>query len=188
VEPGPQDGTLLVTWQPVSRPPAGASGPVTGYAVYADGKKVTDVDSPTGDHALIDITKLVGINPQAVTVRTKSRDAQSGDSMATPIPRELWVPSFLFSLFYTRRSKLLFLPFFYNKKTEFFSSSTCVVFSLKVFKLLAENIFYRIIYFKMFFNFFVSHHPPTHRIHSRKHYVNTNLAPHVDVMFSPTEN
>lgn len=57
--------------------------------VYADGKKVTDVDSPTGDHALIDITKLVGINPQAVTVRTKSRDAQSADSMATPIPREL---------------------------------------------------------------------------------------------------
>jgi hypothetical protein len=55
--------------------------------VFADGKKVTDVDSPTGDHALIDITKLVGINPQVVTVRTKSRDAQSADSMATPIPR-----------------------------------------------------------------------------------------------------
>jgi hypothetical protein len=70
----------------VSRPPA--SGPVTGYAVFADGKKVTDVDSPTGDHALIDITKLVGINPQVVTVRTKSRDAQSADSMATPIPRK----------------------------------------------------------------------------------------------------
>lgn len=38
VEPGPQDGTLLVTWQTVTRPPS--SGPVTGYAVYADGKKV----------------------------------------------------------------------------------------------------------------------------------------------------
>lgn len=38
VEAGPQDGTLLVTWQPVNRPPS--SGPVTGYAVYADGKKV----------------------------------------------------------------------------------------------------------------------------------------------------
>lgn len=38
MEPGPQDGTLLVTWQTVSRPPS--SGPVTGYAVYADGKKV----------------------------------------------------------------------------------------------------------------------------------------------------
>lgn len=68
VEAGPQDGTLLVTWQPVLRPPA--SGPVTGYAVYADGKKVTDVDSPTGDHALIDIGKLIGLNPKCVTVST----------------------------------------------------------------------------------------------------------------------
>ncbi|KAG4069628.1 hypothetical protein HA402_014651 [Bradysia odoriphaga] len=84
VEAGPQDGTLLVTWQPVNRPPS--SGPVTGYAVYADGKKVTDVDSPTGDHALIDIGKLVGLNPRAVTVRTKSRDSQSGDSQPTAIP------------------------------------------------------------------------------------------------------
>ncbi|XP_053617014.1 RIMS-binding protein 2 isoform X4 [Plodia interpunctella] len=84
VEAGPQDGTLLVTWQPVARPPA--SGPVTGYAVYADGKKVTDVDSPTGDHALIDIGKLIGLNPKCVTVRTKSRDSQSSDSAPTPIP------------------------------------------------------------------------------------------------------
>lgn len=96
MEPGPQDGTLLVTWLPVNRPPA--SGPVTGYAVFADGKKVHDVDSPTGDHALIDITKLVGINPQVVTVRTKSRDAQSADSMATPIPRECYTREQFFNL------------------------------------------------------------------------------------------
>ena len=44
VENGPQDGTMLVTWMPV----AGSGAPVTGYAVYADGKKVTDIDSPTG--------------------------------------------------------------------------------------------------------------------------------------------
>lgn len=42
VEPGPQDGTLLVTWQTVTRPPS--SGPVTGYAVYADGKKVLKLE------------------------------------------------------------------------------------------------------------------------------------------------
>lgn len=47
VEPGPQDGTLLVTWQP-STPTSTPNSLVTGYAVYADGKKVTDVDSPTG--------------------------------------------------------------------------------------------------------------------------------------------
>ena len=27
--------------------------PITGYAVYADGKKVTDVDSPTGSLLLL---------------------------------------------------------------------------------------------------------------------------------------
>lgn len=82
MEAGPQDGTLLVTWQPVAL----NGSAVTGYAVYADGKKVTDVDSPTGDHALIDIHKLMGLNPKHVTVRTKSRESQSGDSCATAIP------------------------------------------------------------------------------------------------------
>ena len=82
VEAGPQDGTLLVTWQPVAL----SGSAVTGYAVYADGKKVTDVDSPTGDHALVDIHKLMGLNPRQITVRTKSRESQSGDSCATAIP------------------------------------------------------------------------------------------------------
>lgn len=89
---------------------------MTGYAVYADGKKVwfclffsvgffficlrtrsqvTDVDSPTGDHALIDIGKLVGLNPRAVTVRTKSRDSQSGDSQPTAIPSKYFLGLFL---------------------------------------------------------------------------------------------
>lgn len=85
-----------MTWQPVARPPQ--SGPVTGYAVYADGKKVTDVDSPTGDHALIDIGKLVGLNPKAVTVRTKSRDSQSSDSQPTLIPSKLTATHSIFSL------------------------------------------------------------------------------------------
>ncbi|KAJ8910498.1 hypothetical protein NQ315_012345 [Exocentrus adspersus] len=85
VEPGPQDGTLLVTWHPILTPHHPGST-ITGYAVYADGKKVTDVDSPTGDHALIDISKLLGLNPKHVTVRTKARDSQSADSLPTAIP------------------------------------------------------------------------------------------------------
>lgn len=88
VEPGPQDGTLLVTWHPVLAMHHQGSS-VTGYAVYADGKKVTDVDSPTGDHALIDISKLLGLNPKHVTVRTKSRDSQSQDSLPTMIPHSV---------------------------------------------------------------------------------------------------
>jgi RIMS-binding protein 2 len=50
VEAGPQDGTLLVTWLPVTTTLSDPSnrGHITGYAVYADGKKVSDIDSPTG--------------------------------------------------------------------------------------------------------------------------------------------
>lgn len=75
----------MVTWQPVLNPHHPGST-VTGYSVFADGKKVTDVDSPTGDHALIDISKLLGLNPKHVTVRTKARDSQSADSVPTAIP------------------------------------------------------------------------------------------------------
>lgn len=48
--------------------------------------QVTDIDSPTGDHALIDIGKLVGLNPRTVTVRTKSRESTSADSQPIIIP------------------------------------------------------------------------------------------------------
>ena len=52
VDPGPQDGTVLVTWIPVTLNVTAGGGkektsPVTGYAVFADGKRVTDVDSPS---------------------------------------------------------------------------------------------------------------------------------------------
>ncbi|XP_050524709.1 peripheral-type benzodiazepine receptor-associated protein 1 [Daktulosphaira vitifoliae] len=88
VESGPQDGTLLVTWLPVTTALSDPSnrGYITGYAVYADGKKVSDIDSPTGDHALIDITQILSLNPRQVTVRTKSIDNQSPDSIPVPIP------------------------------------------------------------------------------------------------------
>lgn len=39
-----------------------------------------------GDHALIDISKIISMNPRQVTVRTKSKENQSCDSSATPIP------------------------------------------------------------------------------------------------------
>ena len=55
VDGGPQDGTILVTWIPVtlnSALPTTKQVPVTGYAVFADGKRVTDVDSPTSKNYL----------------------------------------------------------------------------------------------------------------------------------------
>ena len=50
VDGGPQDGTILVTWIPVQQNTGTVQtklAPVTGYAVFADGKRVTDVDSPS---------------------------------------------------------------------------------------------------------------------------------------------
>ena len=52
VDGGPQDGTILVTWIPATNVSIAAKmAPVTGYAVFADGKRVTDVDSPTSRHS-----------------------------------------------------------------------------------------------------------------------------------------
>ncbi|XP_076364305.1 uncharacterized protein LOC143253797 isoform X3 [Tachypleus tridentatus] len=90
VEAGPQDGTLLVTWLPVTINPTGTSNgaPVTGYAVFAAGKKVTEVDSPTGDHALLEVKDLFPLANKSVTVRTKCGDNLSSDSMPCVIPEE----------------------------------------------------------------------------------------------------
>ncbi len=54
VDGGPQDGTILVTWIPVTHNTTYGNtynklAPVTGYAVFADGKRVTDVDSPSSE-------------------------------------------------------------------------------------------------------------------------------------------
>lgn len=50
VEAGPQEGTLLVTWLPITLNQFGTSNncPVTGYAVFAGHKKLSEIDSPTG--------------------------------------------------------------------------------------------------------------------------------------------
>lgn len=54
VEQGPQDGTLLVTWLPVPTNPASTLiSPVIGYAVFAAGKKVAEIDSPTGMYEVL---------------------------------------------------------------------------------------------------------------------------------------
>lgn len=92
VELGPQDGSLLVTWLPVTiNSQSGKSNgvPVTGYVVYADGRKITEVDSPTGkeDPIRIDTTGMYFI---ALLLYRRSRltghvyyvgpSSQTGDS------------------------------------------------------------------------------------------------------------
>jgi len=91
VDSGPQDGTILVTWIPVTLNVTTSgnkikTSPITGYAVFADGKRVTDVDSPSSDHALVDLACIGHFNPKNITVRSKSRDLLSADSISIPVP------------------------------------------------------------------------------------------------------
>lgn len=60
VEAGPQNGTLLVTWMPVTLNQFGTSNncPVTGYAVFAGHKKLAEIDSPTGKKTFYIIKNL----------------------------------------------------------------------------------------------------------------------------------
>ena len=91
VESGPQEGTLLVTWLPVTVDNYGQSNncPVTGYAVFAAHKKLAEIDSPTGDHALLDVSQVESFHKKAVTVRTKSGENLSQDSVPCQIPDDL---------------------------------------------------------------------------------------------------
>lgn len=52
VEAGPQEGTLLLTWIPVTIDSSGFSNGavVTGYVVYADGRRVKEALGPTSKY------------------------------------------------------------------------------------------------------------------------------------------
>ncbi|XP_042897319.1 RIMS-binding protein 2 isoform X3 [Parasteatoda tepidariorum] len=90
VEQGPQDGSILITWLPVLTNPASTLiSPVTGYAVFAAGKKIAEIDSPSGDHALIDGQQLLALNKKSITVKSKSVDGFSNDSLVCTVPNEL---------------------------------------------------------------------------------------------------
>lgn len=89
-EPGPRRGTLLVTWLPVTIAASGGTSNgalVTGYAVYADGQRVAELDSPTGDHTVVHLQAIDGFRPRYVTVRTKSTGlCVSRDSQPFAVP------------------------------------------------------------------------------------------------------
>uniref|UniRef100_F6YJE9 TSPO associated protein 1 n=1 Tax=Monodelphis domestica TaxID=13616 RepID=F6YJE9_MONDO len=84
-------GSLLVSWIPVTIDSAGSSNgvPVTGYAVYADGQKVTEVASPTAGNVVLEFSQLQRPKLfQEVSVRTTSHYGESLDSVPAQIPGE----------------------------------------------------------------------------------------------------
>lgn len=73
-----------MTTQP--KPPSRAA--ISGYLVYADGKKLTEVDSPTGDHVLLRCSDLADDPPLFITVKAKTREGMvSSDSNVVRVPR-----------------------------------------------------------------------------------------------------
>ena len=85
VTKGPQEGTLTVSWLPVTINPSGTSNgaPVLGYNIYADGHKVSEVNSGTADQAVIEVEP----SASTITMRTKtSEDDLSQESELCKIP------------------------------------------------------------------------------------------------------
>ncbi|KAF5403458.1 Peripheral-type benzodiazepine receptor-associated protein 1 [Paragonimus heterotremus] len=68
IEPGPQDGSLLITWVPVPQDQgaveavtaagAGSTLPVQGYTVCLNEHSLMEVDGASNDHAIISLQKI----------------------------------------------------------------------------------------------------------------------------------
>uniref|UniRef100_A0A452I2S6 TSPO associated protein 1 n=1 Tax=Gopherus agassizii TaxID=38772 RepID=A0A452I2S6_9SAUR len=75
VQPDPSAGILVISWLPVTIDAAGSSNGVrvTGYAVYVNGQRVTEVISPTAGSAIVELSQLEMLQEsQKVSVRTES--------------------------------------------------------------------------------------------------------------------
>ncbi|XP_032755733.1 RIMS-binding protein 3 [Rattus rattus] len=84
-------GVLVVSWLPVTIDSAGSSNgvQVTGYAVYVDGFKVTEVADATAGNTLLEFSQLqLPLGCQKVSVRTMSLYGESLDSVPAQIPED----------------------------------------------------------------------------------------------------
>lgn len=91
VEHHASPGFLVVSWLPVTIDAAGSSNgvQVTGYAVYVDGFKVTEVADATAGNTLLEFSQLqVSLACQKVSVRTMSLYGESLDSVPAQIPED----------------------------------------------------------------------------------------------------
>uniref|UniRef100_A0A452I2W3 RIMS-binding protein 2 n=1 Tax=Gopherus agassizii TaxID=38772 RepID=A0A452I2W3_9SAUR len=97
VQPDPSAGILVISWLPVTIDAAGSSNGVrvTGYAVYVNGQRVTEVISPTAGSAIVELSQLEMLQEsQKVSVRTVSSNGESVDSVPALIPSAMLnVPS-----------------------------------------------------------------------------------------------
>lgn len=84
---GKNEGSILVTWLPVTINPCGGTSngaPVLGYIIYGDGEKIKEVNSGTADQAEVEVEASVA----TITMRTKSVEnglSVESDSCKIPI-------------------------------------------------------------------------------------------------------
>ncbi|KAK3083880.1 hypothetical protein FSP39_004557 [Pinctada imbricata] len=92
VEAGPREGTLLLTWLPVTIEMSGLSNGaiVSGYVVYADGQKTKFASGPTNDHIILGSEDFRGFIPRQLMLRTVTTDnTESADSEIVKLPQAL---------------------------------------------------------------------------------------------------
>ncbi|KAH0630615.1 hypothetical protein JD844_013852 [Phrynosoma platyrhinos] len=89
VQPSSSAGFLVISWLPVTIDEVGSSNgvKVTGYAVYINGRKVTEVMSPTAGSVSLAASQLLMFHGSwTVSVRTLSPNGESVDSVPALIP------------------------------------------------------------------------------------------------------
>ncbi|KAK6184454.1 hypothetical protein SNE40_006922 [Patella caerulea] len=82
LETGPQEGTLLLTWIPVSLKTdenSSSSGVVIGYNIYIDGRKAKEATGATNDHIILYSADFNGYIPKQISVRTLASDGTESD-------------------------------------------------------------------------------------------------------------
>ncbi|XP_045172088.2 peripheral-type benzodiazepine receptor-associated protein 1-like isoform X4 [Mercenaria mercenaria] len=92
VESGPQEGSILLTWLPVTIDTSGFSNgaSVSGYYVYADGQKIKHVHGATNDHSILTSEDFRGFVPKALSVCTVSKEkVESASSEVVRLPQNL---------------------------------------------------------------------------------------------------
>ncbi|XP_048369800.1 peripheral-type benzodiazepine receptor-associated protein 1-like [Sphaerodactylus townsendi] len=103
VQAGSSADLLVISWIPVTINASGSSNgvKVTGYAVYINGQKATEIMSPTAGSVSLEASRIKMLQgPQTVSVRTVSPFGESEDSVPALIPSTLQkVPCTLLSKF-----------------------------------------------------------------------------------------
>ncbi|KAL4223562.1 benzodiazepine receptor binding [Mactra antiquata] len=92
VESGPQEGSILMTWLPVTIDTAGFSNGalLSGYNVYGDGHKIKQVHGATNDHCILSVADFTGPVPKELWVRTVTMDKiESMNSVVIKLPSAL---------------------------------------------------------------------------------------------------